>query len=376
MGRTICRWGILGAAGIAHKNWLAIRNAENCTLTAVASRDLERCRRFIAERQQHVPFDPPPRAFGSYEELLASDTVDAVYVPLPTGIRKPWLIRAAEAGKHVLSEKPVAATAGDVREILAACRCNGVQFMDGVMFMHSRRLDRIREVLNDGESVGQIRRIVSQFSFGVPPEFFQSNIRTHSGLEPLGCLGDLGWYCIRFTLCMLEGKLPMQAIGHMLASQRRADSPTPVPSEFSAELFFAEGVSASMYCSFVTETQQWANVSGSKGLLHVPDFVIPYFGAEVGFDVSKPILYVAGRDFNMEDHTRRVAVREYGNGAPNSQEANMFRKFAELVLSGKPDESWGEMALKTQQVLDACLQSATAEGRTVSLNPHSRADEP
>ena len=85
------------------------------------------------------------------------------------------------------------ATANDVQEILAACRQNGVQFMDGVMFMCSRRFDQIREVVNDGESIGQVTRIVSQFSFGAPPEFFQGNIRAHSGLEPLGCLGDLGW---------------------------------------------------------------------------------------------------------------------------------------------------------------------------------------
>ena len=193
MSKTICRWGILGTADIARKNWLAIRNAENCTLTAVASRDLERCRRFIADCQQHASFDPPPYAFGSYEELLASDQVDAVYVPLPTGIRKAWLIHAADVGKHLLSEKPVAATTSDVQEILAACQRNGVQFMDGVMFMHSRRFDQIREVINDGKSIGQIRRIVAQFSFGATPEFFQGNIRAHSGLEPLGCLGDLGW---------------------------------------------------------------------------------------------------------------------------------------------------------------------------------------
>ena len=110
MQKAICRWGILGAAEIARKNWQAIRNAPNCSLTAVASRDLDRCRRFIGECQRHAPFDPPPRACGSYEELLASDDVDAVYIPLPTGIRKPWAIRAAEAGKHVLVEKPVGAT--------------------------------------------------------------------------------------------------------------------------------------------------------------------------------------------------------------------------------------------------------------------------
>jgi len=140
MQKAICRWGILGTAEIARKNWQAIRNAPNCSLTAVASRDLDRCRGFISECQRHAYIDPPPLACGSYEELLVSDVVDAVYIPLPTGIRKPWVIRAAEAGKHVLVEKPVGVTSEDVREILAACRQNGVQFMDGVMFMHSRRI--------------------------------------------------------------------------------------------------------------------------------------------------------------------------------------------------------------------------------------------
>ena len=255
-----------------------------------------------------------------------------------------------------------------MKDILAACRQAGVQFMDGVMFMHSRRLDRIREVLSDGQSVGQIRRIVSQFSFGAPPEFFQGNIRAHSGLEPLGCLGDLGWYCIRFTLCMLDGKLPSRVCGHLLASHGRPDSPAQVPTEFSAELFYPDGVSASLYCSFLAEIQQWANVSGTKGYIHVPDFVLPHYGAEVGFEVCNPICRVTGCDFNMEDHRRRIAVHEYSNSAPNSQEANMFRTFAALALSGRPDESWGVMALKTQQVLDACLQSAACDGRMVEID--------
>ena len=159
---------------------------------------------------------------------------------------------------------------------------------------------------------------------------------------------------------MLDGKLPTQVCGHLLASHGRPDSPAPVPTEFSAELFFPEGVSASLYCSFLAEIQQWANVSGTKGFIHVPDFVLPHYGAEVGFEVSNPVFHVAGCDFNMEDHRRRVAVHEYSNGTANSQEANMFRTFAALALSGRPDESWGAMVLKTQQVLDACLQSAAS----------------
>jgi predicted dehydrogenase len=367
MQKSICRWGILGTAEIARKNWQAIRNAPNCNLTAVASRDLEKCRRFISECQRHVSFDHPPRACGGYEELLASNDVDAVYIPLPTGIRKQWVIRAAELGKHVLVEKPVGVTSQDVREILAACRQNGVQFMDGVMFMHSRRLDNIRNILDDGQSIGPLKRITSQFTFGAGSDFFASNIRTSGLLEPLGCLGDLGWYNIRFTLWAMNWALPAKVTGRILAEHHRPDSPAAVPTEFSAELLYADGVTAGFYCSYLTEIQQWVNLGGAKGSLYVPDFVLPWYGAEVAFEVSNPIYNVTGCDFNMEEHTRRFAVREYSNSTDNSQETNMFRKFAELALSGQPDRYWGEMALKTQQVLDACLQSARSGGCTIDL---------
>ncbi|MGA2796384.1 MAG: Gfo/Idh/MocA family oxidoreductase [Thermoguttaceae bacterium] len=368
MQKSICRWGILGTAEIARKNWQAIRNAPNCSLTAVASRDLEKCRRFIRECQRHAPFDPPPRACGSYDELLAGNDVDAIYIPLPTGIRKPWVIRAAELGKHVLVEKPVGATSQDVREILAACRHNGVQFMDGVMFMHSRRLDNIRNILNDGQSIGPLKRITSQFSFGAGNDFFASNIRTNCLLEPLGCLGDLGWYNIRLTLWTMNWALPGKVTSRILAEHRRPDSPAAVPTEFSAELFYADGVSAGFYCSYLTEIQQWVILGGAKGSLYVPDFVLPWYGAEVAFEVSNPIYNVTGCDFNMEEHARRFTVSEYSNSTDNSQETNMFRKFAELALSGQLEHRWGEMALKTQQVLDACLQSAHSGGCTVDLS--------
>ena len=172
MADELCRWGILGTAQIARKNWKAIRNAGNSrvtsvasrsidrarqfiaecqshtpqpaephacggyeellrredidavyiplptairnsgnsTLVAVASRSLDRARQFIAECQSHVPFDPAPVACAGYEELLRRDDIDAVYVPLPTGVRREWVVRAAEAGKHVLCESRAAST--------------------------------------------------------------------------------------------------------------------------------------------------------------------------------------------------------------------------------------------------------------------------
>ena len=361
MQKTICRWGILGTAEIARKNWQAIRNASNGVLTAVASRTQDRCRQFIQECQQHAPFEQEPRAYGNYEELLTDETVDAVYIPLPTGIRAAWAIRAAEAGKHILVEKPVGVTVQDVRDILAACRQNGVQFMDGVMFMHSRRMGRIREVLDDGKSIGAIKRIACQFADGeAAGDAFASNIRTNSSLEPHGCLGDLGWYCIRFILWAMDWKLPCRIVGHCLGEYHKSSGPSPIATDFSAELFYENGVSASFYSSFTAATQQWVNLDGTNGSLHASDFVLPWNGDEVAFEVSNPTFNVQGCNFVIQANGLRCATREHSHGAADAQETNMFRCFSELALSGCTDDSWGEMALKTQQVMDACIRSAAS----------------
>src|SRR5438067_13407649 len=127
MSERACRFGFLGTASIARKNWRARRNAGNCALAAVGSRDRGRGRQFIEECQAHVPLTPAPVPCGSYEELIERQDVDAVYLPLPTAVRKEWAIRAAEAGKHVLCEKPCGVTAADVRTMLDGCRKNRVQ---------------------------------------------------------------------------------------------------------------------------------------------------------------------------------------------------------------------------------------------------------
>jgi predicted dehydrogenase len=367
MNERKLRWGILGTANIARKNWRAIQLAGNCTVTAVASRDLERGRRFITECQADAPMEAAPKALGSYQDLLASADVDAVYLPLPTGLRKEWVLRAAQAGKHVICEKPCAPTLADLSEMLQACRQHGVQFMDGVMFMHSRRLERLRQALDDAQSIGEIRHIASAFTFRGAPEFFQSNIRAHSGLEPHGCLGDLGWYCLRFVLWALRWQMPKQVNGHILSRVGRPDSPAAVPTEFCGELRFEGNVSASFYCSFITETEQWVRVSGTHGSLQVPDFVLPSAGAEVGFDVQHTDFQVRGCDFRLELRPQRFTVAEHSHGHVTAQEANMFRNFAEQVRSGQLNQTWTEAALKTQAVMCACHDSARSDGRTIHL---------
>jgi predicted dehydrogenase len=363
----LCRWGILGTAAIARKNWQAIALSGNGTVTAVASRSLDRSRQFVAECQAACPLPGTPAVVAGYDELLARTDVDAVYIPLPTGLRKEWVIRAAEAGKHVLVEKPVGVTADDVRDMLAACDRHRVQLMDGVMFMHSRRLDALRRTLDDGESLGRVRRIVAQFSFNAPEGFRQENIRADSRLEPHGCLGDLGWYTIRFALWVMNYELPIQVSARLLAEAGPPGRPDTVPFEVSGELLFPGGASAAFYCSFQAENQQWANVSGTRGLVHVPDFVLPFFGDELRFEVTNSVFDIRHCDFDMQRRSRSVVVPEYSNSHPTAQEANLFRTFSTLVTNGRLDRHWGEVALVTQVVMDACLQSAK-EGRPVALS--------
>src|SRR5215469_6715096 len=131
------RFGFLSTARIGFKNWKAIRDSGNAVVTAVASRDIARARKFIAGMQAEAAFDTAPAAMGGYEELIASPNVDAVYIPLPTALRKEWVLRAAAAGKHVLCEKPCGINAADVEEMISACKRHRVQFMDGVMLMHN-----------------------------------------------------------------------------------------------------------------------------------------------------------------------------------------------------------------------------------------------
>jgi predicted dehydrogenase len=365
MANTVCRWGILGTADIARKNWKAIALAGNATVAAVASRSPERSREFVDRCQSARPLPAVPAALGSYDELLARPDVDAVYVPLPTGVRKEWVLKAAEAGKHVLVEKPVGVTVDDVREMIAACERRRVQLMDGVMFMHSRRLPALRATLDDGESVGRIRRIAAQFSFNAPEGFAEENIRGDSRLEPHGCVGDLGWYPIRLALWVMKHELPAEVAARMLAE----DGPPggdKVPYELSAELLFAGGVSASLYCSFRTENEQWAVVSGTRGLVQVHDFVLPFFGDEVRFDVTNSTFEKTGCDFDMRRRTRTVVIPEYSNSHAGAQEASMFRDFSALVLAGRLDPHWGDVALRTQLVMDACLRSARS-GRGLAL---------
>jgi predicted dehydrogenase len=208
-----------------------------------------------------------------------------------------------------------------------------------------------------------VRRISSAFSFYVGEDFFRNSIRVNGRLEPTGCLGDLGWYCLRFSLWTMNWQLPHTVTGRILSQPTAVSGREPAPTELSGELIFDGGVSAGFYCSFLAPLQQWVSVSGQKGWLRMPDFVHPFDTYEPAFEVNRAEVRVtdAGGGKVPSGADRTAA------GHPMAQDTRMFRNFASQVFSGNLNEDWPMWALKTQQVMDACYQSARNGSAGVTL---------
>jgi predicted dehydrogenase len=329
----------------------------NSIVTAVASRSLERSEQFIQTCQAENSFEVQPKAYGNYKQLIDAPDIDAVYIPLPTGLRKEWILRAAEAGKHVLCEKPCGINVNDVQEMVETCQQNKVQFMDGVMFMHNPRQQRIRKVLDESQSIGTIKRISSMFSFCAPEDYQRTNIRLHSELEPMGCLGDLGWYNIRFSLWAMKWQVPYAVSGRILSQRGSNTSPAPTPTDFSGELIFNDDTSAGFSCSFLTGSEQWSIISGTIGSLSISDFVHPVNIHEPSFDVNNTEMRVKCCNCTGEHTESRV----------QAQDTLMIRNFVHQIRSGQLSEEWPMMAVTTQRVLDACFKSAKNDGKLMLL---------
>ena len=179
------RWGALSTANIGLKKVLpAMQQGQHTTVTAIASRDL-------AKAQRAAGALGIAKAYGSYEELLADPEIDAIYNPLPNQFHVPWTIRAAEAGKHVLCEKPLSLTVAEAETLLAVRAKTGVKIGEAFMIRSYPQWLRVRELLNEGR-IGEIRSIMVFFSyFNNDP----ANIRNQMASGG-GALMDIGCYAV------------------------------------------------------------------------------------------------------------------------------------------------------------------------------------
>ena len=190
------RWGVLGTAGIARGETIpGMQLAENCELWAVAGRSLEKAESF----RDTFGFR---KAYGSYDELLADPDVEAVYIPLPNDLHCEWSVRALQAGKHVLCEKPLAVSEAQAKEMFAAAEAGGVYLMEAFAYLHSPFVQAVKAELDAG-TIGDIRYMESAFITGRRPD---TDIRLRKETCG-GAMYDLGCYAVSMAMWMI-GKEP------------------------------------------------------------------------------------------------------------------------------------------------------------------------
>jgi predicted dehydrogenase len=244
-------WGVLGVAGIAVRKVIpAMQHGEVSEVRAIASRDLGKAQE--AARTLGIP-----RAYGSYEEMLADPEIEAVYNPLPNHLHVPWSIRCAEAGKHVLCEKPIGLSVAETIELIAARDRTGVKIGEAFMVHSHPQWLQTREWLREGR-IGELRSIAGFFSYFNPDPKNIRNVPEWGG----GGLMDIGCYPITTSRFVL-GREPRRVVGLL-----EYDPEMKVDRVASAMLDF-DGVQAIFTCSMQMVPYQRVHFFGTKGRIEL-----------------------------------------------------------------------------------------------------------
>lgn len=318
------RWGVLGAAGIAKRSVIpGIQQSEWNEVAAIASRDEEKGRRAAEELGI-------AKAYGSYEALLADDAIDAVYIPLPNHLHKEWTIRAAEAGKHVLCEKPFALNAQDAEEMKAAAEKAGVKVAEAFMYRHHPRYKMILDVIDSGE-IGQIRGIHGTFTFNNAGDAGNVRYRRDWGG---GGLYDVGVYPITAARLLLRQEPEAVTVRAFFSPEH-----DNVDMMASGLLEFPDGVAATFDCGMWAAFRNTLEVLGTDGIIEVPS------------------AFVAGPDSGANFFVTAKGARREVEVPKVNQFALECDDFARTVLFGEPQKFTPDDAVRNMRIVDACLRS-------------------
>jgi predicted dehydrogenase len=323
-------WGVLGTARIAAKAVIpALKASRHNLVTAVASRDLMRA-------QQFAQANAIPKAYGSYDELLQDANIDAVYIPLPNSEHTPWAIKAMEAGKHVLVEKPFAVNADEAQLMVATSLEHSVLLMEAFMYRYHSRFEEIMEIVQGGR-LGQLRFIQSTFSF---PLTNPNDYRLSADLGG-GALYDLGCYCVNFQR-LLVGLEPrqVQALSYM--------GSTNVDLQMSGTLDFGEQLFTHFDVAFNAAPQQYTRIIGTEGVLSFEKSFNP------GKEASEAYL-LKGSETKRYKFKREDAYQK------------MVEHFYNVVASKEAPRFPLSDAVNNLVVMDALFQSAASDGNIVKL---------
>ena len=317
------RWGVLSTAKIGTKKVIpAMQLGKYCTVTAIASRQLEKAQ--AAARRLGIE-----KTYGSYEELLADPDVDAVYIPLPNHLHVPWAIKALNAGKHVLCEKPIGLNAAEAQELLEASRkFPRLKVMEAFMYRHHPQWQWAKKRVSEGK-IGELRTIQSFFSYyNTNPD----NIRNKADIGG-GGLMDIGCYCISLSR-FIFGAEPRRVCGIM-----EEDPEMKVDRLTSGILEFASGTST-FTCATQLVRYERVNIFGTKGRIEI----------EIPFNTppDQPCKIWHGDDARIEEVILGIC----------NQYTIQGDLFSRAVLEDREVPTPLEDAVANMQVIDALVRSA------------------
>jgi xylose dehydrogenase (NAD/NADP) len=324
------RWGLLSTARINRSLIPALRKSPRSELRAVASRSARTA-------QEYARSWGIPRAIDGYPALLADPEIDVVYNPLPNSLHAEWTVRAAEAGKHVLCEKPMAISLDQVDAVEAAAEGAGVVVAEAFMYRHHPQTRKVIELVRGG-AIGRLRRIRGAFTFNLSRE---GDVRLVPELGG-GSLWDVGCYPVSYAR-LVAGSAPVEAFGWAVVG------PTGVDLSFSGQLRFGDGVAAQFDCGFDAPFRTSVEIVGSEGTLLVPQ----------AFKPSAAAVLLLRRG----DDTQAVPV------AADDLYLYEVEDLAAAVLDGTPPTVSLADSRANVATLLALLESAR-EGRPVAVNPH------
>lgn len=327
------RFGIMSTAKIGRELVVpAIVDAENCVLSAIASRDIGRASA-MADRFG------APHAFGSYEEMLASDVIDAVYIPLPTSRHVEWAIKAADAGKHVLVEKPLALEARDIAPVIAARDRNNVLISEAYMVTYTPVWRKVRDLLAEG-AIGELVQVQGAFTYFLRDATNMRNIPELGG----GGLPDIGVYP-SVTTRFATGKEPQRVQATVRYDETfGTDIYASVRAEFP-------GFELSFYVSTQLANRQFMAFHGTDGLIEV---VSPFNANRWGEEtvLLSNCAHSETRAFRFQDSRQYVCeVEAFARAASGGDEAVFTledsvrnQSFIDAIYrAGKADGGWTDV---------------------------------
>ncbi|MDJ0315336.1 Gfo/Idh/MocA family oxidoreductase [Arthrobacter sp. H35-D1] len=326
------RWGIMGTARIVRKTIPALQETKNGEVVGIASRTEEKAREYADKHGI-------PKAFGTYEALLASADIDAVYICLPNALHLEWILKSLDAGKHVLCEKPLAMSAAECEEIARKADETGLKVLEGFMYRFHPRFEKLQELLA-AHAVGKLTFVHVGHTVDAGGD---DNIRWYTGLGG-GSLFDTGGYCVNISR-MVTGQEPAQVAAY--GNYREATDAGRIDVSVAGMLRFPGSTTALFDTGVNLERRNFIELTGTEGRLYL----------------DNPFSLLEEDSVLEEHHFGQDTIHHEIKG--ENHFVRMGEHFADSIINGTPLRYDLTDAKNNSRVLEALDQTARKQDRGI-----------